>query len=224
VNPPTSDPAVEERLPQGLQRSADGKIRCGWCGQDPSYMAYHDDEWGRPVDDDVRLFEKICLEGFQAGLSWLTILRKRESFRRAFADFRFEQVAEFDDSDRQRLLEDAGIVRHRGKIEAAIHNAARCCELIEREGSLAAFVWGFEPEPGERPHEITGEVLRQLAQTPASQALSRELKQRGWKFVGPTTMYAFLQSMGVVNDHLEGCSQREIVEAQRHRFSRPRQP
>ncbi|REJ79842.1 MAG: DNA-3-methyladenine glycosylase I [Acidobacteria bacterium] len=216
-----SDSDRAKDLSPGLQHGADGAVRCWWCRDDPLYVAYHDDEWGVPVADDRRLFEKICLEGFQAGLSWLTILRKRENFRRAFAGFDFERVARFGDRDRQRLLADAGIVRHRGKIDAAIHNAARCCELVESEGSLARFVWSFEPRPDERPATISHAAARQLTETPASRALSRELKRRGWKFVGPTTMYAFLQSMGVVNDHLEGCTARSRVERARASFERP---
>jgi DNA-3-methyladenine glycosylase I len=188
-----------------LRSHPDGNNRCWWCGDDPLYVAYHDDEWGKPVHDDRRLYEKICLEGFQAGLSWLTILRKREHFRRAFADFNVERVASFTELDVSSLLGDAGIVRHRGKIESTINNARRCIELIADTGSLDSFVWQFvstEPE-GDRstPPGIP-------SQPPSSMRLSKELKRRGWTFVGPTTMYAFMQSVGVVNDHLVGCSSR----------------
>jgi len=205
----------------GLIRGADETSRCFWCGEHADYIAYHDREWGRPVRDDRRLFEKICLEGFQSGLSWLTILRKRESFRRGFAGFDFEAVARFNRRSVERLLKDAGIVRHRGKIEAAIENARRCCDLVDAEGSLAAFVWRFEPDPASRPTRATFARLRKLTETAESRALSKELKGRGWRFVGPTTVYAFMQSMGLVNDHIEGCAQREAVEKLRNAFRRP---
>ena len=203
-------------------RDAEGVARCWWgAGDDPGYRAYHDDEWGMPVIDDVRLFEKLALEGFQSGLSWLTILRKREAFRRAFAGFDFERVARFGQHDVDRLLGDASIVRHRGKIEATISNARRAVELVEAEGSLAAFVWRFEPKRSARPRRLTYEALRGLAQTDASRALAKELKRRGWAFVGPTTVYAFMQAMGLVNDHLEGCAARPRVEAARSALARP---
>jgi DNA-3-methyladenine glycosylase I len=209
-------------LAEGLVRDEDGVVRCWWGGGDsPEYRAYHDDEWGRPVTDDVRLFEKLSLEGFQSGLSWLTILRKREAFRRAFAGFDFHRVARFGARDIERLLEDASIVRHRGKIESTIGNARRAVELVESEGSLAAFVWAFEPPPAERPERMTYEVLGELAQTEASRALAKELKRRGWTYVGPTTVYAFMQAMGLVNDHLEGCVAREPVETARAALARP---
>ena len=190
-------------------------MRCSWGESAPEYRAYHDTEWGFPVDDDHRLFEKLCLEGFQSGLSWLTILRKREAFRRAFAGFDFEQVARFGDGDVERLLGDASIVRHRGKIEATINNARRAVELVEAEGSLAAYVWRFEPDPGTRPKRLTWDVLREMAATDESRALAKDLKKRGWRFVGPTTVYAFMQAMGVVNDHLDGCFAREPAERAR---------
>jgi len=202
-------------------RIDDGVARCFWCGEHDDYRAYHDDEWGRPVADDVRLFEKLCLEGFQSGLSWLTILRKRENFRRAFRGFEIDRVARFGARDVARLLGDAGIVRHRGKIEAAIGNAKRARELIAEKGSLAAHVWSFEPRASERPRRLTLAALKKLTESPASRALSKDLKQRGWRFVGPTTCYAFLQSMGVVDDHLEGCAVRESVERERAAFRRP---
>lgn len=208
--------------PPGLVRGADGKPRCWWHGQDPLYRAYHDEEWGRPVADDRRLFEKLSLEGFQAGLSWLTILRKRENFRRAFASFEIDAVARFGPGDVERLLADPGIVRHRGKIEAVIGNAGRARALRAEAGSLAAFVWSFEPAPEDRPSRLDRTSLGSLAQTAASRALSKALKQRGWRFVGPTTAYAFMQAMGLVNDHLDGCCVRDAVEAERARFTRPR--
>jgi len=182
----------------------DGRTRCGWCGQDPLYVAYHDDEWGRPVTDDTRLFEKLSLEGFQAGLSWITILRKRPAFREAFAGFEMEVVAGFGEADVERLLGDAGIVRHRGKITAVIDNAARALEVVDEVGSLSDHLWSFAPSPrteADRPRH-----LADLTPTsPESTALSKDLKRRGWRFVGPTTVYAFLQSMGMVDDHLAGC-------------------
>lgn len=199
------------KLSKGLVRGDDAMVRCGWCTSAPDYVAYHDREWGWPVHDDVRLFEKICLEGFQSGLSWLTILRKRESFRRAFAEFDYHQVARFNQRDVGRLLKDPGIVRHRGKIESAIHNAKRAIELEEELGSLSAFFWQHAPARSERPRRMTHGSLMKLTKTPTSVALSKELKRRGWSFVGPTTMYAFMQAMGLVNDHLEGCFVRQRI-------------
>ena len=196
--------------------------RCFWAGSDTLNRHYHDHEWGRPVGDDHRLFEKICLEGFQSGLSWLTILRKRENFRAAFAGFDPEKVARFSKRDVARLLKDEGIIRHRGKIEATINNAARALEAIEEFGSLAALVWQFEPPVKERPKKMTRTALSKLAQTAASERLSKELKRRGWRFVGPTTAYAFMQAMGLVNDHLDICVVREIAEKERAGFVRPR--
>lgn len=192
----------------------DGRTRCAWAGGAPEFLGYHDEEWGWPTDDDTRLFEKLCLEGFQSGLSWRTILNKRDAFREVFTGFDFHAVAEFDEGDVERLLRDARIIRHRGKIEAAINNARRAVELVEREGSLAAYVWSFEPEPLDVPEGV--------ATSPASVALSKDLKRRGWKFVGPTTMYAFLQSMGVIDDHSLDCVVRERVEAARAAFVRPK--
>jgi DNA-3-methyladenine glycosylase I len=213
---------VTDTLADGLVRNEDGVTRCWWGGGDQlEYRAYHDDEWGMPVTDDVRLFEKLVLEGFQSGLSWLTILRKRDAFRRAFVGFDFRKVAGFGPPDVERLLEDASIVRHRGKIEATINNAQRAVELVEAEGSLAAFVWRYEPEPAARPKRMTREALFELSQTDASRSLAKELKRRGWTFVGPTTVYAFMQAMGLVNDHLEGCSARARVEAARTALRRP---
>ena len=195
----------------------DGLARCSWAESAPEYRAYHDTEWGFPVAEDRRLFEKLSLEGFQAGLSWLTILRKREAFRRAFAGFDPQRVARFDEGDVERLLADAAIVRHRGKIEAVINNARRAGELVAEQGSLARFVWGFEP--GRRDEDPGPEALP--ASTAESRALARELKRRGWRFVGPTTVYAFMQAMGLVNDHLEGCHVRVAARTAREAFVRP---
>jgi len=207
--------APVETLPAGLFRGEDGAHRCGWCAATPGYQHYHDHEWGFPVTDERRLFEKICLEGFQAGLSWLTILNKREAFRRAFANFEAQEVVRFGEADVQRLLGDAGIVRHRGKIEAAIHNAGRLLELREEFGSLTTYAWCFEPEPASRPERMTLDVLRAQTTSPESIAMSKDLLHRGWRFVGPTTVYAFMQAMGLVNDHLDGCHKREEALAQR---------
>jgi DNA-3-methyladenine glycosylase I len=203
----------------GVTRGEDGVRRCWWADSAPEYRAYHDQEWGFPVGEDVRLFEKLSLEGFQAGLSWLTILRKREAFRRAFAGFDFERVARFGESDVARLLSDASIVRHRGKIEAVLGNARRALELVKSEGSLAAYVWQFEPAARTAPLDRTS--FAELAQTPESRALARDLKGRGWRFVGPTTVYAFMQAMGLVNDHLSGCDAHAAVEEARAGFERP---
>jgi DNA-3-methyladenine glycosylase I len=189
--------------------------RCSWAGTDSLYIQYHDDEWGRPIVDDRRLFEKLCLEGFQAGLSWITILRKREHFRKAFADFDPARVAEFGARDVTRLLHDAGIVRHRGKIESAIQNARRALALQEEFGTLGDYVWQFEPPASARPRRVTRETLRQMTTTPASIALSKDLKKRGWSFVGPTTMYAFMQATGIVNDHFDDCPARAQCERER---------
>jgi DNA-3-methyladenine glycosylase I len=196
-------PTAEDR------RSETRLTRCWWCGTDPLYVRYHDEEWGRPVRDDRRLFEKVCLEGFQAGLSWLTILRKRENFRRAFSGFDIDAVARFTARDVGRLLEDTGIVRHRGKIESTINNARRARALRDEEGSLADYFWRWEPDPASRPTRVTREALMNLATTPESTALSKDLRRRGWTFVGPTTIYAFMQAMGLVNDHVHDCAFRE---------------
>jgi DNA-3-methyladenine glycosylase I len=206
----------------GLARGDDGVARCFWGDSPPEYRAYHDTEWGFPVADDRRLFEKLCLEGFQSGLSWLTILRKRENFRKAFFGFDFEQVAHFGSRDVQRLLGDAGIVRHRGKIEATINNAQRAVELVDEDGSLAAYVWRFEPDPASRPKRLTWAAALEMAETPESQALAKDLKRRGWRFVGPTTVYAFMQAMGLVNDHLDGCAIRGAADQARATFTPPK--
>jgi DNA-3-methyladenine glycosylase I len=206
----------------GLASGPDGEPRCSWGLSAPEYVRYHDEEWGFPVSDDVRLFEKLSLEGFQAGLSWLTILRKREGFRRAFAGFDPDRVARFGARDVARLLADASIVRHRGKIESTIQNARRARELRDEFGSIAAYVWRFEPDAAARPERLTWARLRRMATTPASVALSRDLRRRGWTFVGPTTVYAFMQAMGLVDDHLDGCAVRKRVERARRAFERPR--
>jgi DNA-3-methyladenine glycosylase I len=208
-------------MTEGLIRGEDGKVRCAWHGGDGFYAGYHDREWGRPVTDDIRLFEKICLEGFQSGLSWLTILRKRENFRRAFAGFDFNKVARFGGDDVERLLADAGIVRHRGKIVSTINNAGRARELVAEAGSLAAYFWRFEPDPKSRPARLDWTTLRGMPTSPESIALSKDLKKRGWTFVGPTTVYAFMQAMGFVNDHVEGCFCRKEIESERKAFKRP---
>jgi DNA-3-methyladenine glycosylase I len=193
----------------------DGHARCRWCGSAPEFLAYHDQEWGFPVADDQRLFEKICLEGFQSGLSWRTILAKRENFRAAFQGFDFHQVARFTDKDVERLLADAGIVRHRGKIEAVINNAARAIEMVEREGSLAAWFWRHEPDAG------TLDAPQTVSTSKVSEQISKDLKKLGWKFVGPTTVYAFMQAMGLINDHAPDCVVRDQVAQARRRFKRP---
>lgn len=205
--------------PDGVAVGEDGAARCYWADSAPEYRAYHDTEWGFPVADDVRLFEKLSLEGFQAGLSWLTILRKRENFRAAFAGFDFREVAGFGAGDIARLLGDAGIIRHRGKIEAVINNAARALELVDAEGSIAHYVWQFEP--ARHTGRLDRERLAELASTADSAALARDLKRRGWRFVGPTTVYAFMQAMGLTNDHLHGCDARARADSARRAFERP---
>jgi len=205
----------------GLVRGDDGKRRCWWGASTPDYAVYHDREWGRPVSDDRRLFEKLCLEGFQSGLSWLTILRKRENFRKAFAGFAPDRVARYGAREVRRLLDDAGIVRHRGKIESTINNAKRTLAIQEEFGSLAAYVWRFEPDPADRPRKLTHQALLAMSTSPASVALSKDLRRRGFSFVGPTTAYAFMQAMGMVNDHVEGCHVRGEAETARKRFRRP---
>jgi DNA-3-methyladenine glycosylase I len=205
-----------------LATLADGRPRCAWCAVAPDYIAYHDAEWGRPVVDDVKLLEKLCLEGFQSGLSWLTILRKREAFRRAFAGFDPATVAGFGARDVARLLGDRGIVRHRGKIEAAIANARAVRSVVDAEGSLARLVWRHEPSMASRPKRITPATVRRLTESAESRSLAKALKAHGFRFVGPTTVYAFMQAMGLVNDHLEGCFARGEVERARARLKRPR--
>ena len=199
----------------GLHHGPDGLARCGWCAATPDYLAYHDTEWGFPVTDDRRLFEKICLEGFQSGLSWRTILAKRENFRAAFYGFDFDVVAAFGDADVELLLQNAGIVRHRGKIAATINTARRAEELVAEKGSLATYFWSFEPD------EAGLDPAQTVSTSPASVALSKDLKKRGWAFVGPTTVYAFMQAMGLVNDHAPGCAIREKVAQAKAEFQRP---
>jgi len=200
---------------QNLFTATDGQPRCGWCSATPTYQAYHDNEWGFPVSNDRRLFEKLCLESFQSGLSWRTILEKRENFRVAFDGFDFHKMAKYTDQDIQRLLQDAGIVRHRGKIEAVVNNA-RCAQtLIQQHGSLATYFWKFEPNPETLPAPHT------QSSSETSTVIAKELKKMGWKFVGPTTIYSFMQAMGLINDHAEGCVKRHEVELARKQFKRP---
>jgi DNA-3-methyladenine glycosylase I len=193
----------------------DGKPRCQWCAAAPEFFSYHDTEWGFPVSDDFRLFEKLSLESFQSGLSWRTILAKRENFRTAFHGFDFNRIARFSERDIVRLLEDEGIVRHRGKIEAVINNARQARELVKQEGSLAAFFWRYEPDAKQLAEPQTAST------SPASIALSKDLKKMGWKFVGPTTAYAFMQAMGLINDHVSDCVVRNQVEKARKKFKHP---
>ena len=204
-----------------MPRDAQPLQRCFWSDGSPLYDAYHDREWGWPVVDDIRLFEKISLEGFQAGLSWITILKKRDAFRAGFDGFDVRKVAAYTEADVQRLLGDAGIVRHRGKIEAVIHNAGRAIELQREFGSLARYFWSYEVDISKRPKKLTIEVLRSFTTAPEAIALSKDLKKRGWKFVGPTTMYAFMQAMGLVNDHQHDCHVRAAVEDARRALPRP---
>jgi DNA-3-methyladenine glycosylase I len=199
----------------------DGIRRCWWGSGDPLYIDYHDGEWGRPESDDTRLFEKLSLEGFMSGLSWLTILRKRENFRRAFRSFDIPAVARFNTRSVERLMTDVGIVRNRAKIEATINNARRCADLIDEHGSLASYVWSFEPAASERPIMMDWATLSQITESPESLAMSKDLKKRGWSFVGPTTVYSFMEAMGLVNDHLNRCDFRALAERDRKRFVRP---
>ncbi len=213
-------------MPLCLIHHSDAKHRCSWCGQGDAfadYIHYHDNEWGRPVADERRLFEKITLEGFQSGLSWITVLRKRDRFREVFKGFDFERVARFTDKDIDCIVQDAGIIRHRGKIVSAINNAQRVCDLIDSQGAgaLAKLVWAYEPAAATRPAKITPQVASTLTQSDESLRLSKALKKLGFSFVGPTTMYALMQSMGVVNDHLHGCAHRTQAEAARSSFTRP---
>ena len=205
----------------GLTTDETGLTGCTWRMAAPEYLRYHDHEWGVPVADDIRLYEKICLEGFQAGLAWITILRKREQFRAAFDGFDFRCVAQYGEADIERLMHDPGIVRNRAKIVSAINNARRACELVEETGSLARWLWAFEPGPDERPAVVDMAYWAANPTSPASVRLSKALKKRGWSYVGPTTMYALMQAMGMVNDHLEGCACRQQVEVLRRQFKRP---
>jgi len=202
---------------RGLFAAEDGQARCFWCAASPAYRHYHDSEWGFPVVDDRRLFEKLCLEGFQSGLSWLTVLKKRPQFRKQFKNFDIPKVARMTEADIERLLQDPGIIRHRGKIVSTINNANRALELQNEFGSLAAYIWRFEPDEMAAPEKRGGIE----SETEASRALSRDLRKRGWTFVGPTTVYAFMQAMGLVNDHVEDCVIRAKVERARKSFGRP---
>lgn len=217
--PEAGEAGMSKKNAEGILMGDNSIPRCWWCGDDPLYVKYHDTEWGFPVKDDTRLFEKICLEGFQSGLAWITILRKRENFREAFADFDMEQVAKFGKRDITRLLKNVGIIRHRGKIEASINNAKRAIELATEYQSLASYFWSHEPEKPSRPKHITKDNIPST--TPDSIALSKDLKKRGWKFVGPTTAYAFMQAMGLVNDHVQGCHTGELVKKALEQFKKP---
>ncbi|WP_444941287.1 DNA-3-methyladenine glycosylase I [Microbulbifer sp. ZKSA004] len=198
-----------------LIQSHDGKYRCNWCASAPDFLEYHDKEWGFPVSDDFRLFEKLCLEGFQSGLSWRTILAKRENFREAFYGFNFNKIARFTNTNVEKLLSNEGIVRHRGKIEAVINNAKCAREIVKKEGSLASFLWRYEPK------KVRLGKPQSMSTSNESIILSKDLKKLGWKFVGPTTVYAFMQAMGLINDHLEGCVTRSKVESARNKFVKP---
>jgi DNA-3-methyladenine glycosylase I len=202
-------------VPEGIVVGPDRTRRCWWGAEPAIYQEYHDHEWGMPVTDDFRLFEKICLEGFQSGLSWLTILKKREAFREVFCGFDFKQIAWFGDSETEVLLADARIVRHRGKIQATINNARRAVEMVAEFGSLAGYFWRWEPSAKSRPRKLDKAALTTMAATPESTAMSKDLRKRGWTFVGPTTCYAFMQGVGLVNDHLDGCPARARVAAAR---------
>lgn len=205
----------------GLTTDETGRTHCTWRTAAPEYPHYHDCEWGVPVADDIQLYEKICLEGFQAGMAWITILRKREQFRAAFEGFDFRRVAQYGESDIERLMQDPGIVRNRAKIVSTLNNARRACELVEETGSLARWLWAFEPADDERPALVDMAYWTGNPTSPASERLSKALKKRGWTFVGPTTMYALMQAMGMVNDHLEGCYCRPRIETLRRQFKRP---
>lgn len=205
-----------------LVQSAEGLSRCFWCMATPTYQHYHDTEWGVPEGNDQALFEKLCLESFQAGLSWSTILYRRDAFRAAFAGFDWQLMTAMGPADVDALLQNAGIIRHRGKIEAVIHNARCMPTLIAEEGSLARFIWSFEPAASTRPESVTLAYMRANTTTPESIALARELKRRGWKFLGPTTAYALMQAMGLVNDHFPGCHRHAEIEALRNNWPRPR--
>lgn len=193
-------------IPKGLIKGDDGKLRCFWCGQDPEYIRYHDEEWGKPQTNDRALFEKLCLEGFQSGLSWITILRKRPAFRKAFANFDMQSLTRFTQSDIESCLQNKDIIRHRGKIEAVINNAPLALKIIEDHGSLYNFLKPYTPKA--RPQTIDNKHYQTITQTEETRALSKVLKKQGWKFVGPTTLYAFMQSTGFINDHIEGCCKR----------------
>ena len=211
----------EDRTASGVVAGDDGIARCWWCVGDPLYENYHDLEWGRPVADDPQIFEKLCLEGFQSGLSWLTILRKRDNFRKAFKSFDIRTVARFNARSVERLLLDAGIVRNRAKIEATIGNARRCLALVEEFGSLATYVWSFEPDGDARPKRLDRAAHMEMTTSEEATDMSKDLKKRGWSFVGPTTLYSMMESIGLVNDHLSDCALRDEVERERASFRRP---
>jgi DNA-3-methyladenine glycosylase I len=206
---------------KGLSTGEDGVTRCRWAGEDGLYRSYHDDEWGRPMAGEEALFELLMLEAFQSGLSWLTILRKREGFRDAFDGFAIAKVARYGDAEVARLLADAGIVRNRAKVQATINNARRYEDLVDDVGSLGAYVWGFEPDPEARPKKLDWDTLMTMSKTPESIAMSKDMKKRGWSFVGPITVYSFMQSAGIVNDHIDGCDHRRPCERERQAFTRP---
>lgn len=220
--PMTNQQSLEvDVLPEGLILGDDGRQRCFWAGKVPGFAAYHDSEWGFPVADEHKLFEKLCLEGFQSGLSWRTILDKRPAFRELFLNFDFERIARFGESDVERLLGDARIVRHRGKIEATINNAQRACKIAETHGSLGALIWRYEPTMEQRPEKFTYETLMSNSKPDYAEHLAKELKKLGWRFFGPTTAYAFMQAMGLVNDHLNGCCVRVECQTARDTFESP---
>ncbi len=210
-----------KKTTNGLIKGHDDKTRCWWPGEDELYLAYHDTEWGMPLTNDIRLFEKLSLEGFQAGLSWITILRKRENFRAAFDGFDFEKVSRYSADKIEHLVQNTGIIRHRGKIEATIKNAQKISDIVDEYGSFAAYFWRFEPADMDRPNIYNYETLSQITMSVQSEAMSKDLKKRGFKFVGPTTIYAHMQSAGLVNDHIEGCFCRPIIDTARDNFERP---
>ena len=212
---------MTNKIDDGLLTDTFEITRCAWCGEDTEYQRYHDTEWGVPIVNDQILFQKICLEGFQAGLSWLTILRKRDNFMKAFDNFDFKKVSQYGDKDISRCLVNPGIIRHRGKIESTINNAKKAIELVNEFGSLASFFWSFEPSIKNRPEKLTYAVASQITMSTESIALSKALKKRGWTFVGPTICYSFMQAMGIVNDHVLGCSRRDDIETLRDVLIRP---
>lgn len=212
---------MTNKIDDGLLTDTFEITRCAWCGEDTEYQRYHDTEWGVPIVNDQILFQKICLEGFQAGLSWLTVLRKRDNFMKEFDKFDFKKVSQYGDKDISRCLVNPGIIRHRGKIESTINNAKKAIELVNEFGSLASFFWSFEPGMKNRPEKLTYAVASQLTMSTESIALSKALKKRGWTFVGPTICYSFMQAMGIVNDHVLGCSRRDDIETLRDVLIRP---
>ena len=212
---------MTNKIDNGLLTDTFEITRCAWCGEDTEYQRYHDTEWGVPIVNDQILFQKICLEGFQAGLSWLTVLRKRDNFRETFDNFDFKKISQYRDKDISRCLANPGIIRHRGKIESTINNAKKAIELVNEFGSLASFFWSFEPGMKNRPEKLTYAVASQITMSAESIALSKALKKRGWTFVGPTICYSFMQAMGIVNDHVLGCSRRDDIETLRDVLIRP---